>query len=401
MHHSRRNATLIALSFVAFVSLGLPDGVLSVAWPSIRGTFDVPISRLGTLLPFGVAAYIVSSGLSGPFERRFGVGWLLLASTFLGTAGLFVFAVSPAWWWLIFAMLLGGLGAGGIDAGLNAFAAARFGPKIVSWLHASWGVGVTAGPLLMTSILVAGLSWRWGYAVIAGVLGSLVLLFWVTRRLWRVAEQTQESPAPERATMYATLRLPLAWMHLGVFWIYCGLEAGAGQLAYSVLTEQRGVPEGAAGVVIGGYWAAITVGRIAFGPLASRWSAETLLRLGTFVAPIGVALFWWNVADWVSFVGLIVLGLGLAPIFPMMMSITADRLGAQHGPNAVGLQVSAAGVGFATLPGLTAMLMHRGGLEMLGPCLLTMAIVLLLLQEIAARSHARTRTFPAYHRRSG
>ncbi len=381
MSPRRRHLALVSLAFVAFISLGLPDGVLGVAWPSVRHGFGLPVSRLGLLLVCGTAGYLTASLSSGPITVRMGVGRLLAWSTAAAGLGLAGLALAPSWWWLLPGMFLGGLGAGGIDAGLNAFAAERFSARMMSWLHACYGVGATLGPLLMTAVLVLGQSWRWGYAVLALVMGVLACLFACTLRLWGVRAHEPHAPEPVRAPFRATLRLPLAWVHVGVFWLYCGLEVCVGQLVYTLFTEGRGVRPEVAGPVVAGYWASLTVGRIVFGWLAAGWSRDRILRVGTLTAPVAVALVWADLSDWASFAGLWLLGFALAPIFPMMVSATPARMGRAHGPNAVGMQMSAASLGVAILPGVGAVLMRRLGLEAVGGFMLALSLGVLALQE--------------------
>lgn len=375
---------MVALSFVAFISLGLPDGVFGVAWPSIRATFSIPVSRVGVIFLFGTLGYLVVSSLTGPLSRRMGIGGLLCASTALAGAGLVLFAAAPAWWWLPIGAFVGGLGAGGIDAGLNTFAAERFSPRIVSWLHACWGIGATLGPLLITGVLMLELSWRIGYAAVAGVMGVLAVVFACTPGLWKLHGGPEHADVV-RLPLAATVRRPLAWTHVGVFWTYCGVESSAGQLAYTLLVEGRGVRPEIAGPVVGGYWAALTIGRVIFGHSAVHWSRDALLRIGTFGAPVGILLLWWHPSDAASFAGLWLLGLALAPIFPMMISATPDRLGREHAANAVGMQMAAASLGVATLPGLAAMLMRWYGNESLPAFLLLLALAIVVLHEAAIR----------------
>lgn len=385
MSPRHRHIALVCLSFIAFISLGLPDGVLGVAWPSVRHGFGLPVSRLGLLLICGTAGYLVVSSLSGPITAKIGVGPLLVCSTATAGLGLLCLAVAPSWWWLLPGMFLGGLGAGGIDAGLNAYAAERFSARMMSWLHACYGVGATLGPLLMTGVLVLDRPWRWGYVVLAAVMGVLACFFVLTRRLWSGhATDGYGDPIP-RAPLRSTLRLPLAWLHVGVFWTYCGLEVCAGQLVYTLFTEGRGVRPEVAGPVVAGYWASLTVGRIVFGQLAAGWSRDRILRVGTLLAPVAVVLIWLDISDLVSFGGLWLLGFALAPIFPMMVSATPERLGRAHGPNAVGMQMSAASLGVAILPGVGAVLMRRFGLEAVGGFMLALSLAVLVLQEGAVR----------------
>lgn len=395
----RRQLALVALSFVAFVSLGLPDGVLGVAWPSVRATFDLPLSRLGLLMICGTCGYLLVSSLSGPIARRIGLGNLLVLSTAVTAFGLLLIALAAHAWWLPLGALFGGLGAGGIDAGLNAFAAERFSPRVVSWLHAFYGVGAMLGPLLVTGVLAMGQSWRVGYATVALTLVLLSVLFACTRRQWQSSTSTTHEDLaipPARATLWQTLQIPLAWLHAMIFFMYCALEATAGQLAYTLLTESRGISPSIAGPAIAGYWGALTLGRLVFGHLATRWSHEAILRLGVFVAPVGVLMLWspawgdWAAtspthAAWTSIAGLCILGGALAPIFPMLISATPERLGRAHAPNAVGFQVAAAALGVAIAPGLGALLMRNFGLETLGPFAFGLSVLLLLLDVVATR----------------
>jgi MFS family permease len=387
----RRYLALVAVSFLAFISLGLPDGVLGVAWPSIRASFSVPVSRLGVLLIFGTAGYLVASSLVGPIMRRTGIGKLLCGSTVVAGTGLLLFAVAPTWWWLPVGAIAGGLGAGGIDAGLNTFVSERCSARIVSWLHASWGIGTTLGPLLVTGVLMLELSWRIGYAVAAGVMGLLAVLFACTLNLWTV-HAGSEHQAVVRAPLAATLRRPLAWLHIGIFSTYCALESSAGQLTYTLMVEGRGVRPEVAGPVVGGYWASLTIGRVILGQSAAHWSRDAILRIGTFGAPLGIVLLLWHPSDLVSFAGLWILGFALAPIFPMLISATPDRLGREHGANAVGVQMAAGSLGVAVLPGLAATLMRSYGHETLPVFLLVLALAILVLQEAAVKLTPRAAT---------
>ena len=194
----RSSQTLVvALAFVAFVSLGLPDGLLGVGWPSIRADFGRPLSQLGLLLAAGMAGYLSSSFLAGQLVKAIGVGRVLVGSSLLVTVARSGSSLPPAWGWLFLSVSGGGRGGGAIDAGINTFAASRFSPRIVNWLHAFWGVGASTGPLLMTAILAGHHSWRWGYGVVAGVLGLLSILFILTIGLWRL--DAPAGPAGARA----------------------------------------------------------------------------------------------------------------------------------------------------------------------------------------------------------
>src|SRR3954454_24697329 len=261
----RRPRLIIALAFVAFVSLGLPDGVLGVVWPSVRGTFGRPVSHLGVLLAAGTAGYLVSSFLGGQLVRTLGVGALLVGSSVVVAVALTGMALAPNWLAFVSFAVLGGTGGGAIDAGINTFAASRFSARVVNWLHACWGIGATTGPVVMTAVLARGMSWRVGYRVLAVALALLSLLFLVTRRLWTIRRRAEATTSPEPgASMGEALRRPVVWMQLALFFLYCGIESTAGQLLYSLFTESRGVPPTTAGLATGGYWASLMLGRVVF-----------------------------------------------------------------------------------------------------------------------------------------
>src|SRR5688572_13814125 len=208
---------VVAIAFAAFVSLGLPDGVLGVAWPSIRKTFALPVSQLGAILFAVMVGYLASSFASGALVARYGVGPLLAGSNALVALSCAGYALAPAWPVMLACGLVGGLGAGAIDAGINVYAAERFSPRLVSWLHASWSAGAALGPLVMTAVLVAGLAWRWGYAVVAAILAAMALTFFVTLRLWSTPMPAAGHPAPPVSASFSrTLRRPAVWGHMAV-----------------------------------------------------------------------------------------------------------------------------------------------------------------------------------------
>ena len=178
-----RSITLI-IAILAFVSLGLPDGALGVAWPSIRGTFSLSLSQLGTLLTASMLGYLFASTVSGKLVAVLGVGHLLTLSTALMAAAAAGYALSPTWWVMIACGVGAGLGSGAIDAGLNAYAAHHFTPRAVNWMHATFGLGATTGPLLMTALVTRDASWRWGYATIAALMAALAVTFVLTHRVW-------------------------------------------------------------------------------------------------------------------------------------------------------------------------------------------------------------------------
>ncbi len=394
----RRGRWLVPLAFLAFVSLGLPDGILGVAWPSLRRSFDRPVAALGAILLATMAGYLVSSFSAGALLARAGVGRLLVASGLVVAASATIWAATPLWPPVLAGAVLAGLGAGAIDAAVNAFAASHFTARVVTWLHACWGLGAMTGPLLMTAALASGLGWRWGYAALAAALVALSLCFRLTLGLWDTpgpagaADAGAPEPAADLeapASLREALASPAVRRNVAVFFLYTGIEASAGQWAYTLLTEARGLAPAAAGVAASCYWGSIFVGRLAFGALAHHVAPRTLLRAAVAAAPFAAAGVAFSRSATIGFAFLFALGLVLAPIFPLLISETPGRVGRRHAAHAIGFQISAATLGSGVLPAAAGLVMSRLGLEALGPSLLGLSLLLVLLHGPARAAAGR------------
>ena len=391
----RSGAPLVGIAFLSFVALGVPGGLLGVAWPSIRASFGLSLDAIGMLLLASTIGYLLSSFSSGPLISAMGVGSFLMASHLVGGLGLLGYALAPSWWAMVGCGLLAGLGTGGTDAGLNTYFAANHSASLMNWLHACFGLGAALGPAVMALILDAGYAWRWGYALVVALAGLLAGLFALTLRQWKLAEPETAlttSPTPAQAGLLDTLRLPMVWLGIALFVIFTGLEASGGQWPYTLFTEGRGVDPRIAGLWVSIYWGSLTVGRILFGVLVQRVGLLTIVRLCMLGAICGPALIWWNPANLVSYLGLALVGFCLAPIFPLLISATPARLGSRHAANAIGLQVAAASIGLGVLPGLAGVLAENLGLETIGPFLLVVAIAMFVLHESTIPRGSRRRS---------
>jgi len=389
---------LILLAYVGFVSLGLPDGLLGVATPSIRREYGLAPEDIGALLTAFTAGYLLSSFASGWMLRRVDVGTLLAASCLCTAASLIGYAASP--WWTLMVVLgtLSGLGAGAIDAGLNTWVATRYGARTVNWLHGFYGVGASSGPLVMTAVLAAGQPWRSGYALVGAAQLAVALGCAATRRWWRdeparvpdrAAKDAARAPSsPRWAPAGQTLRLPLLWLSVALFFLYTGLEATAGVWAYSMLTEARGVPPATAGVWASLFWVGLTGGRFAFGLLVGRAPLVALLRASLLAIVLGTALIAFDLGGGATLAGLLLCGLAMAPIFPSFIATTRARLGDEHTANGVGFQVAASTLGASLLPTVVGFLVGSIGLDAVGPALLVGAVLLFGLHEGVARREA-------------
>jgi fucose permease len=382
---------LVGIAYLGFVGLGLSGAMLGVAWPSMREAFSLPLDRLGILLVTGMIGGLVASSSSGPLISRLGVGRLLLVSAILNTVGLLGYGLAPGWWVIVPLGLATGLGSGVIDAGLNTYFAANHSTKLMNWLHACFGIGATLGPIVMRFSLAVGGSWRWGY-VAAGLLHAVfAVCFWLTRDRWTLAQAPdavhQAAPLEEAkgARAIDTLKLPLVWVGVVLFFLYTGVENTTGQWSYSLLTEARSVVPDVAAFWASAYWGSLTVGRIVLGFVTDRLGIERSLRLAMLGAISAAVLIWWNAVNLFGLLGLALMGFAVSPLFPLSVSATPRRVGAKHAANAIGFQIALGGLGFSLWPSLAGVLAERMGLEIIGPFLLLTSVAMFLLHEVATR----------------
>jgi fucose permease len=364
---------LVVLAYVAFVALGMPDGLLGVAWPSIRTSFSIPLDAVGLLLAACVAGYMTSSFSSGPLVARWGIGRVLAVSCAMTGMGLIGYTLVPEWWMLVLLGVAAGLGAGAIDAGLNTYVAAHFGEGLMQWLHASYGIGVTLGPIIMTIALTTS-SWRVGYRVVGGFQLALAICFVLTLSIWGKKETAAGNEQPKRLTDYITpmgetLRQPRVWLSMLLFFLYVGAEVSLGTWTYSLLVESRGIDPTVAGLWAGSYWATFTLGRVLAGLYARRAGVHALVLGGLVGALLGAALLIWNPSVGSNLVAVALIGFAIAPIFPAFMSGTSRRVGARFAANTIGLQMTVTGLGAAVIPSLLGVLARRFSLEVVPICL--------------------------------
>lgn len=394
---ARSRATLLALAYLAFVSLGLPDAVLGVAWPSLRAEFGLAQALLGLPLAITALAYFCSGLLAGRLIQRLGIGRLLAASTALVAVSVLGYAVAPAFGLVLVAAPLVGFGSGAIDAALNTHAARHFSARHMSWLHAAYAAGAMAGPAIMTAVLASGASWRAGYAVVGVLLAALVPAFVASRRRWNAASPETPaavvldapgnvgpaalSPGEERPVgALAALRSGRVRLQVGIFFLYTGLEVAAGGWCYTVLTEARGVGTTEAGAWTAAYWGGLLAGRLVLGLAVDAVGQVALLRLAMLGAVVSAVLF---ALPGLPLPGaaLPLLSFSLASIYPGLMSETPRRVGDGLAPHAVGFQVSAATLGVAAVPSFAGVVAGWLGLDAIGWVIAACALALLLLHE--------------------
>lgn len=388
--HSR--ALLLVIAYLGFISLGLPDTLIGVAWPSVRDAFHLPQGAVALLFVGTSASYFFSSFFTGKLLGVWGIGLLLAGSSGLVAASGLGYALAPAWGLFALCSLLHGLGSGAIDAGLNHYVSQHFPARHMTWLHACYGVGAMLGPLIMTGMIAGTGSWRNGYLTVGLSLLALTVLFALTRRKWEAHGATTtavEQVPTAKAGTWEALRHPIVALQAVIFFVYTGLEVTLGQWSFTLLTESRSVSRETAGMWVTLYWSSLMAGRILCGFIVERMGIDRLLRGSMLVAMAGTALFAWNPGTWSSSVGLAITGLSLAAIYPCLMTRTPQRLGKALAAHAIGFQVSTAMLGAAALPSLSGFVAQRSGLETVAVATVVMAAVVWALHEWLLRLGAK------------
>lgn len=380
---------LLAIIYIAFISLGLPDSLLGAAWPIMRGQLDVPLSCMGIITMLITGSTILSSLYADRVIRRFGTGLVVAVSVALTAAGLLGFSLSGEFWVLCVLALPYGLGAGAIDAALNNYVALHYSSRHMSWLHACWGIGVSISPYIMSFCLTRNWGWEMGYRSVSFIQIALTIFLFVTLPLWnKVAhkEQQEEPLTPKVLTIRQAFRLKGAPQVMIAFFCYCALESSAGHWASSYLVGYRGVDAETAARFAALYYLGITGGRILSGFIADKLHDRALIRIGILVLAGGIALIALPLPTTLPcLIGLVVIGFGCAPIYPCIIHSTPVNFGKENSQSLVGIQMASAYTGCTLMPplfGIIAQYIHIG----LYPLYLGLfAIVMLVMTEALNR----------------
>lgn len=358
---------LLLLTYAAFISLGLPDGAFGVAWPSMRTDLGQPLAALGLVTSLWTTCSALSSFASARVLSRWGTLNVVLFSGLATGSCLLGFALAPSFAWVVALALPFGFGAGSVDAGLNHHAAAHYKSRHMNWLHAAWGVGATLGPLTITAAVSSGHGWRSGYVVIAAAQFALVVLLFLSREAWKRAPTLKaEDDAAAVAVVRAAAPLAL-WLAPASYALYAGAEGGVGLWAASVLRESRGFDAALSGAIASCYFAAITVGRIVAGLIADSVGNRRMVRIGIFLAGVGVVLFAAPLGVVGALLGICLIGLGYAPVYPCLMHETPRRFDAETAAKVIGRQVAFAYLGGMILPPLIGVVAGQLGLFVVAP----------------------------------
>lgn len=379
---------LLALAFIAFIALGLPDALLGIAWPFMREQLNQPLAASGYLVMATTIGAALSGVVSAWAGRTLGVGRLLALSCCLTGLGLLGYSVLPSIWLMVVCAVVIGIAAGATDATVNGFVARNFSNRLMQWLHASFGIGITLGPVAMTVILAQQGPWQLGYQFHSVLQFTLAALFLTTAGLWLVKlelddKSPDQTPSPSSDVTPAQMRESLkqwpVWLGLAMFFCYCGLEFSVGLWSFSLLSDVRGLSTAQAGAWVSLYWAMFTVGRIVMGLISKQLTPQRMIKIGFVASVVGTLLFALFEQIWLNLIALVLLGLAYAPIYPALMSTTLKRVGRRHFDNAMGLQVSGASLGIMLIPTAIGFIAAETSLSAYPWLLLAVTLMLMLI----------------------
>ncbi len=378
---------LLAVIYLSFISLGLPDSLLGAAWPSMYGEFGTPVSYAGVVAMIISAGTIVSSLQSDRLTRRLGTGRVTAISVGMTAAALFGFSISGSFGALCLWAIPYGLGAGSVDAALNNYVALHYASRHMGWLHCMWGVGASAGPYIMGAALAGGSRWNMGYRYIAVIQVLLTTVLVMSLPLWKRREAgAAAGEAGKALSLRQMIRIPGVKAVMGAFFCYCALEQTAGLWASSYLVLQKGVPAEKAAGFASLFFLGITVGRGLCGFLTLRLGDAQMVRLGQGIAALGVGALLLPLGESVSLAGLVLVGLGCAPFYPSIIHATPEHFGAENSQAIIGVQMASAYVGTSLMPPLFGVIANRVGAGMFPHYLLVILVGMVWLHETLLRT---------------
>lgn len=378
---------LLPIIYLAFISLGLPDSLLGSAWPSMYPLLGVPVSHAGILSMIISFGTIVSSLNSDRLTRALGAGRVTAISVGMTAAALFGFSVSTQFWMLCLWAVPYGLGAGSVDAALNNYVALHYESRHMSWLHCMWGIGTMVSPMVMGRVLAGGGPWTAGYRYIALFQIALTAVLFLSLPLWqkRTDETAEGGTAPQALSLGQVFRLPGAKEVMLCFFCYCALETTAGLWASSYLTLTRGVAADTAASFASLFYIGITAGRAACGFLTLKLSDTQMIRLGQGVLAVGVAALLVPGPQLLALAGLVLVGVGCAPIYPSIIHATPDHFGADRSQAVIGIQMASAYVGNLVMPPLFGLLANNITPALFPFYLLALLVLMVVMHEQLVR----------------
>lgn len=345
---------LLGVIYLAFISLGLPDGLLGSAWPVMYTQLNVPVSWAGVISMIIAAGTIVSSLQSDRLTLRYGVGLVTAVSVGLTMLALFGFSMCTEFWMLCLLAIPYGLGAGSVDAALNNYVALHYASRHMSWLHCMWGVGASVGPYIMGHALTGGAGWPAGYRWVGLIQLALTILLFLSLPMWKKRSDDHpetESGEPIKALpLSEVINIRGAKMIMITFFCYCALESTAGLWASSYLALYRGIDAETAANFASLFYLGMTVGRAVCGFITMKFPDKTMIRAGQCVIVAGILCMLLPLGNSAALAGLLIVGIGCAPVYPCIIHSTPDYFGADKSQALIGVQMASAYVGSCLMP---------------------------------------------------
>ena len=381
---------LLAIIYLAFISLGLPDSLLGSAWPTIYQELNVPVSWSGIVFMIIAIGTVISSLQSDRLTRKLGPGKVTLISVAMTAAALFGFSTCHSFIMLCLWAIPYGLGAGSVDAALNNYVALHFASRHMSWLHCMWGIGASVGPYIMGAALMGGKTWNQGYRVIGIMQTVLVLILFISLPLWKkVASNSEGNEAPERKTplsLKEIFSLPGAKYAMLCFFAYCALEQTTGLWTSSYLVLSKGIDAGTAARFASLFFIGITVGRAINGFLSIRLSDEQMVRLGQILTLLGILCILLPLGTRIALAGFVIIGLGCAPVFPSLLHATPNHFGAANSQAIMGVQMACAYIGTSIMPPIFGWIAGHISIRLLPLYLMLLLVLMFLMHEMLVKA---------------
>ena len=374
---------LLAIIYLSFISLGLPDDLLGAAWPIMHQELGVPVSMAGGISLIISAGTVVSSLMSDRMTKWLGAGKVTAFSVAMTAAALMGFATSGSYWLLCLWAIPYGLGAGSVDASLNNYVALHYESRHMSWLHCMWGLGASVGPYIMGYALTGGMGWNLGYGIISGLQVVLTAAIFLSLPLWkpRAGEQTQSGEKPKALSLKEIFSIRGAKEVMLAFFCYCALEQTAMLWGSSYLVMHIGMEEETAARLASLFVIGITLGRFLSGFLTMKLDDKKMIRLGQGIIVAGVVIMLLPFGPAVSMAGLLLIGLGCAPVYPCVIHSTPSHFGEENSQAIIGVQMASAYVGICVMPPLYGILSGLIGPWLLPWYLIGINLVMILMCE--------------------
>ena len=385
---------LLLIIYLSFISLGLPDALLGAAWPSMYRELHVSISYAGAISMIIAFGTIISSLQSDRLTRKLGTGKVTAISVAMTAVALFGFSTSHSFVALCLWAIPYGLGAGSVDASLNNYVALHYESKHMSWLHCMWGIGAAAGPYIMGYVLTNGRSWNSGYRVISVLQIVLTMILIFSLPLWKnrpeIIDDNGQEVSAKALSLREVIRIPGAKEIMVCFFCYCALEQTAGLWASSYLSLYKGVSAETAATFASMFYIGITIGRALSGFVTMKLNDVQMIRLGQVLIAVGILIMFLPFGQTLSLVGLIVIGLGCAPIYPCIIHSTPTHFGADKSQAIIGIQMASAYVGTLLMPPVFGLIANHITVALL-PVYLFIILILMFVMHEALTKKTRNR----------